>query len=200
MSTNITANQLTGRATGALFFAGFGAIWLTLGFYVRESLSVGVSLAIAMGFVALILTAFWLMRQAERFPKLPEDRAMNRSFHRINAAQWIAAGIVAFTFSRLQISIYIVSAVAAIVGIHLFPLAKLFRYPMHHITGAALVLWASGTVLFAPKEHLQSTTAIGTGSILWFSAAITLALAIRLTRKTAPSTHIAQAAHNVHVL
>jgi hypothetical protein len=33
-----TANQLSGRAIGALFFAGFGALWLLLALYVREQL------------------------------------------------------------------------------------------------------------------------------------------------------------------
>jgi hypothetical protein len=189
MSTIITANQIKGRATGALFFSGFGALWLILGLYVRESLSVSLSLAIGATFIALATTAFWLMRQAERFPKLPEDRAMNRQFHRINLAQWIAIGITGFTFARLHIDVYAVSAMTAIVGIHLFPLAKLFRYPQHNLTGAALVLWASVTVLIVPKDNLQSTTAIGTGLILWLSAALTLALATRLTRNTTHSRY-----------
>jgi len=188
MSTTITANQINGRATGALFFSGFGALWLILGSYVRESLSLGLSLAIAAAFIALAATALWLMRQAGRFPRLPEDPQTSRSFHRINLIQWIAVGILAFTLARLHMDVYVVSVITAIVGIHLFPLAKLFRYPIHNVTGAALVVWASATVLFVPKEHLQSTTAIGTGAILWISAAITLALAVRLTRKTSQET------------
>jgi len=185
METPITANQLTGRAIGATFFSCFGAIWIALALYIRQTLTIDLAVAVCAGLAALLLAAFWLFRQARRFPKLPENAAMNRAFHRINAAQWIAVGIVCFIFARLHIEVYSVSAITTIVGIHLFPLAKLFRYPLHNLTGAALVLWGSATMLFVPVATLQSTTAVGTGLILWTSAAVTIAIAA--IRRTNPS-------------
>jgi hypothetical protein len=176
-----TANQLCGRAIGSIFFSGFGALWIGLALYIKQTLSVDLAIGIGAGLAALLLTAFWLMRRAKRFPRLPEDKAMSRAFNRINAIQWIAVAIVGFTFARLHIDAYVLSAITAIVGIHMFPLAKLFRYPLHNLTGAVLVAWASASVLFVPTDHLQSTTAIGTGIILWISAAITLALAVKLS-------------------
>ena len=185
MTTTPTANQLTGRATGSLFFTGFGTLWLTLGLYLREIVSVGYLAAIAAGLAVLLLAVFWLFRQARRYPKMPEDQARNRAFRRINAIQWATVILVSFVFGRLHIDAYVLSAITAIVGVHLFPLAKLFRYPMHYVTGAALVLWASASVLLVPAEHLQGVTALGTGILLWISAAITLALAIALVRRSA---------------
>lgn len=176
-----TANQLSGRAIGSIFFSGFGALWIALALYIKQILSVDFAIGIGAGLAALLLTAFWLMRRAKLFPKLPEDRVMGRAFNRINALQWIAVAIVGFTFARLHIDIYVLSAITAIIGIHMFPLAKLFRYPLHNLTGAILVAWASASVLFVPTDHLQSATAIGTGIILWLSAATTLALAIKLS-------------------
>jgi hypothetical protein len=67
----------------------------------------------------------------------------------------------------------------------MFPLAKLFRYPMHYVTGAALVAWASASVLLIPAEQLQGVTALGTGILLWVSAAITLAMAAVAVRRKA---------------
>ncbi len=176
-----TANQLSGRAIGSIFFSSFGALWIALALYIKQTLSIDLAIGIGAGLAALLLTAFWLMRRAKRFPRLPEDKAIGRAFNRINAIQWIAVAIVGFTFARLHIDVYVLSAITAIVGIHMFPLAKLFRYPLHNVTGAVLVAWASASVLFVPTDHLQSTTAIGTGIILWLSAAMTLALAIRLS-------------------
>ena len=176
-----TANQLCGRAIGSIFFSGFGALWIALALYIKQTLSVDLAIGIGAGLAALLLTAIWLMRRAKLFPKLPENRVMGRQFNRINAIQWIAVAIVGFTFARLHIDVYVLSAITAIVGIHMFPLAKLFRYPLHNLTGAVLVAWASASVLFVPTDHLQSTTAIGTGIILWISAAITLALAVKLS-------------------
>lgn len=176
-----TANQLSGRATGSIFFSSFGALWIALALYIKQTLSVDLAVGIGAGLAALLLTALWLMRRAKRFPRLPEDRGISRQFYRINAIQWIAVAIVGFTFARLHIDVYVLSAITAIVGIHMFPLATLFRYPLHNLTGAVLVAWASASVVFVPTDHLQSITAIGTGIILWLSAAMTLALAIRLS-------------------
>ena len=175
-----TANQLSGRAIGSIFFSGFGALWIGLALYIKQMLTVELAVSIGAGLAALLLTAFWLLQRSKRCPKLPEDKAMSRAFNRVNAMQWIAIGIVSFTFARLHIDAYVLSAITAIVGIHLFPLAKLFRYPLHNFTGAALVAWASVSVLFVPVDHLQGITAIGTGIILWVSAAITLAMAVKL--------------------
>jgi uncharacterized membrane protein YccF (DUF307 family) len=185
----LTANQLSGRATGSLFFTGFGTLWLTLGLYLREIVSAVFLTGISAGLAILLLAVFWLFRQARRYPKMPEDAARNRAFRRINAIQWAAVILVSFTFARLHIDAYVLSAITAIVGIHLFPLAKLFRYPMHYVNGAALVAWASASVLLVPAEHLQGVTALGTGLILWFSAAATLTLAAVAIRRSAPAAN-----------
>ena len=191
--TGITANQLSGRAIGAIFFSGFGALWITLALYVKEILTVDRIIGVAATLAALLLTAFWLIRQSQRFPRLPENKAMCRAFHRINGAQWIAVFVVSFSFARLHLDAYVLSAITAIVGIHMFPLAKLFRYPLHNLTGAALVAWASASVLVVPVEHLQGVTAIGTGILLWISAAVTLALASKLAMQ---STAVQSASQN----
>jgi hypothetical protein len=176
----ITANQLGGRAVGSIFFSGFGALWIILALYIQQTLSFDLGIGVGSVLAALLLTALWLLRQAKRFPRLPEDRRVSRDFNRINAMQWVAVGIVGFSFSRLHIDAYVLSAITAIVGIHLFPLAKLFRYPLHNLTGTILVVWASASMMIVPVDRLQGVTAIGTGVILLLSAALTLAIAARV--------------------
>lgn len=188
MRNSPTANQLTGRAIGSIFFTGFGAVWILLSLYIRQILSVDLAIPVATIAAALLLSALWLMQQAKRYPKVPEDPARGRTFTRINAIQWIAVAIVAFAFAKLHIDAYVLSAITAIVGIHFFPLAKLFRYPMHNVTGAVLVVWASMGVLLIPTEHLQGITALGTGIILWSSAAITLGIALTTVRRVSPTS------------
>lgn len=183
MKNQVTQNQLRGRAIGSLFFAGFGALWMLLALYARQILTIDTAIFVATGTLALSVAAVWLMRKASRFPKIPEDPSSGKSFGRINALQWAAGAIVAFTFSRLHMDAYIPSAITAIVGIHFFPLAKLFRYPMHNVTGVVMVLWASASVLFVPVDQLQGIAALGSGTILWLSAAITLALALTSARR-----------------
>jgi hypothetical protein len=76
----------------------------------------------------------------------------------------------------------VISAITAIVGLHMFPLARVFRYPLHYVTGSALVGWAAASALLFPKDEMQGSTALGTGLILWLSALVTLALAMRAVR------------------
>ena len=173
------ANQLSGRAIGSIFFSFFGVVWLGLAFYIRQALTTGTIIGLASLLGVLILTALWLFKQSTRWPKATEDPNRSRAFNRVNAIQWIAVAVIAFSFSKLHLDAYTMSAITAVVGIHLLPLAKLFRYPMHNITGAALVLWASATVLLVPTEILQGITALGTGSVLLTSAAIAQGLAVR---------------------
>jgi len=182
-----TANQLSGRAIGSIFFAGFGALWLFLALYARQSLNV-VSVSCLL-FAALALTgaALDLLGKAKLWPRVPDDPAMGRAFSWINAIQWIAVCIAAFSLAKLHLSVYVMNAITAIVGLHMFPLARLFRYPLHYLTGTALVAWSAASVLVAPADQLQSTTALGTGIILWLAAAVTLVLALHTARQPANS-------------
>jgi hypothetical protein len=179
MKSPLTANRIQGRAIGAIIFAGFGGLWLILALYVRESLHAGAAAGIGLITAGLVLMALHTMREARRFPRLPDDPRISRVFHTVNAVQWIAAFIVASVLRRLHLDPWTVPAIAAIVGLHLFPLARLFRHPLHYVTGSILVLWAAGASIFAPAEHLQSITALGTGITLWCSAAVGLLLTWR---------------------
>lgn len=182
MVQELTANRIGGRAVGALFFAGFGAIWLLLGLYAKERLSAASLGLLACGTAALLCGAVFLLRRAKALPRTPADPAMARAFQWINIVQWAAVAVVAVAFARLHIDAYVISAITAIVGLHMFPLARLFRYPLHYATGAILVAWATASTLLFSKDEMQGSTALGTGLILWLSAFVTLALALRAVR------------------
>lgn len=182
MTNSVTANQIGGRAVGAMFFTGFGALWLLLALYARQQFDAASIAAVALIAIALAAAALYLRTQARRFPQMPEDPAVGRVFGRVNAVQWIAIAVVAFAFPKLHWDAYLMSAITLIVGVHLFPLARLFHYPLHYVTGGVLVAWAALSAAIAPAGALQSTTALGTGTVLWLSAAATLVAALRLTR------------------
>lgn len=183
MNNAHTANQFSGRAIGSIFFAGFGALWLFLSLYVREQFRAETVAGVLAGLALLLFAAFHLFRQAKRWPRVPDDPVVGRAFAWINAIQWIAIFVVAFTFARLHIDAYVMCAITAIVGLHMFPLAPLFRYPLHYATGALLLIWAAASALLAPAETLQGISSMGTGVILWMSAAVTLTIALRAVRQ-----------------
>jgi hypothetical protein len=192
-----TANQLSGRAIGSIFFAVFGALWILLSLYVKQILSVVTVSWVALDLLVLLATALWLLRQAKRFPRTPEAPARKRAFNRINTTQWIAIFLVAFAFGRLHLDAYAMSAITAVVGLHLFPLAKLFRYPLHYITGAVLVAWGGLSILFVSAQHLQGTVALGTGIILWLSAFTTLIIAATVARRAITTYSQARTTANI---
>jgi hypothetical protein len=179
-----TANQLRGRATGVIVCAGFGALWLFLSLYARQTLSFATVSGVVLGLLALVLAAVSLLREARRWPRVPDDPAVGRAFAWINAIQWIAVAAMAFTLARLHLDAYIPSAITAIVGLHMFPLGRIFHYPAHYRAGAILLAWALASVVFVPVDDLQGITAFGTGLILWLSAALTLMLAFKAARQS----------------
>jgi hypothetical protein len=178
MSGEITANEMRGRAIGALFFTGFGGLWLVLALYAREQLSVVSGALVSGGAATLVSGAVWLISKASGLRKVDECPAMRRAFGWINLGQWIAIALVAFSFARLHIDAYVMSAITAIVGLHMLPLARLFRYKPHYVTGTVLVSWAAVSIFLLPVDRLQGGTALGTGAILWSSAFFTLILAM----------------------
>ena len=77
----------------------------------------------------------------------------------------MVAAAILLTIFHLQL--FIVPAIATIVGLHLFPLARVFHYPLHYVTGALLVLWSAGVVLALPQEKLPRWGRWGRLSFCW---------------------------------
>jgi hypothetical protein len=178
-----TANQLRGRAIGAIFFACFGTGWLFLGLAAKQIINAATASGTVAGMLVLLLAAAFLLRRARLWPRVVDDPARGRAFAWINAIQWTAIFIAALSFAKFHMDAYTTSAITAIVGLHLFPLARVFRYPLHYLTGAVLVVWAAASAALLPVAEMQGTTALGTGGILWASAAVTLGLALAGARR-----------------
>jgi hypothetical protein len=179
-----TENQLSGRATGAIFFAGFGALWILLSLFAKQRVNTASVSGVLVGLTLLLLAATRLIRQSKQWPRVPDDPGVGRAFGWINAVQWVTVAAVAFSFAKLHIDAYVMSAITAIVGLHLIPLARIFRYPAHYVAGTVLVGWSAASALFLPIESMQGTAALGTGIILWASATVTLVLAFQDARQS----------------
>jgi hypothetical protein len=178
-----TAEAISGRATGVLFFAGFGTLWLCTGLAAMHRLNVGAYAVALVILAALVIPALGVLKRASNMPRKnadPEVEArISRTFNRANTAQWIAIPVAVVLLNVIHQKAYIVPAIATIVGLHLFPLARAFRYSTHYVTGALLVLWSAASVFMLPRENVASVGALGTSAILLLSAAYTLANAAR---------------------
>jgi hypothetical protein len=187
-----TANQVNGKATGVFFCAGFGALWLVLALIARLQLGVATVCGVGLGLAALLAAAVYLRRLAKRWPHVPDDPGVGRAFAWINAIEWVAVGAAAFTLSKLHLDAYVMSAITAIVGLHMFPLGRIFHYPAHYRAGTIMMAWAVASAVFIPVEEMQGITALGTGALLWFSAVVTLVVAIPAARQSARLQAIAK--------
>jgi hypothetical protein len=190
-----TAEIVSGRATGVLFFAGFGSLWLYNGLAASHHLNPITLAAIAVIFAVLIVPAVRLIQTAAKTaPALPdactapEAIQRNRAFYRINAMQWGAGFAAIVLFNAIHRPEFLAPVIAFIVGMHLFPLAKLFRYPVHNVTGTLLVLWSTAIVAVLPPQALPAAGAFGAAAILLASAAYTLTNAYQQSKSTLNST------------
>jgi hypothetical protein len=173
-----TAGQVRSRAIGALFFAGFGQLWLALG--LRSTPFAGAraeSLCLAVSSV-LLLAAFDLMRRAKQLPEgdvgSDDDLRSRLMFRAVNIIQWVSVVTAVTILSILHMPEYAVTAITVIVGLHLFPLAGSFRYAQHYVTGALLVVWPLGCLAELPSTQVSDMTALGAGVVLLLSAAAML--------------------------
>lgn len=166
------AEARRGRAVGALFCTGFGTLWLVLASLADDASRWPRLVLLAACGLALAAVAWRRVRAVPPPPEHtpgPADRARLKAFQRINAAQWVAIPIMAFALGLAGHPEWTTAGVMVIVGLHFLPLARLFAYPPHRLTAAALVaLGTVGPILAgAPQAPLLPALA---GLVLWLSA------------------------------
>jgi hypothetical protein len=129
-----------------MFFALFGALWLLNAdqlAQVRGWIPVALGLAVTL----LLCLAAWRVLRAQRsdmhaLRHTPQWQRMRRQFRTINTIQWIVAVTAVLVLRRFKLDAWIVPAIMFIVGVHFLPLARVFRYRPHMLTGAALIVTA----------------------------------------------------------
>lgn len=165
--------RMAGRATGAMFFFVFGAVWLE-GW--AGSAGAGVPVFVAIAALALVLLGVAWRRYRRYAPALarqgdtPERRRMKRVFNIVNAAQWIVIFVLAQVLIHAGLSAWIIPMGMAIIGLHFLPLAYVFRHPAHYVTGVAMVAFAALYPLVAAGGPTAPVGFLGAGLILWLSA------------------------------
>jgi hypothetical protein len=80
----------------------------------------------------------------------------------------------AFTLAEVGLQTWILPMVILVIGLHFFPLARLFGYRLHYGTGAALVLLAATYPFVAADGPASASGPLAAGIILWLSAAVAI--------------------------
>jgi hypothetical protein len=171
--------RMRGRAIGAIVCAGFGAYalywWIQAAIQDEQRPWFG---AIAVVTAILIVWAIANLVTLRHVPRVVLDKRLVR-FYRIGYALIVATegaaisvgGPILGHFHRPDLY---GQWIGAIVGIHFFPLGKLFKLPLYYWTGAAISLAAFGSLLISTSSLRSAICAGGTGVALWITAVITL--------------------------
>jgi hypothetical protein len=143
--SDLTRPEVMGIASGVFFMALFGALW---GMESASFVSGGVQIAafVLVGVVTLGLVAAGaaILRYAMTLPdwlspqEAEQGGHISTYFGIVFGIEFVLIAVVAFWLSRLQAYPFIPAAVALIVGLHFFPLARLFHLSGYWITGALL--------------------------------------------------------------
>lgn len=173
-------NSLTGASIGALVCAVFGSSWMFWGaawsgshpqmwyFYALD----GISLAIIGIAIVGIRRAF---RATSSQPKdMPSWRPPRGRYWIITGTEWALVVTAAIWLSRIGRSDLVPQVCGVIVGLHFFPLARIFRAPIYYGTGAAMIVGEAASLMLS-RGYGRNILACGAvGLALWATALIVL--------------------------
>lgn len=136
-----------------------------------------------------------ILRHAKTLPdwlspwEAEQGGCISTYFGIVFGVEFALIAVVAIWLSRLQAYPFIPAAVALIVGIHFFPLARLFRVPGYWITGALLCALAlaaiAGLSLSLPLDgaspyHWSLFVGIGATMVLWLTGGYVAGIGLHL--------------------
>lgn len=171
-----------GAAVGAVFMALFGAVWAFVG-AVAVGGTVGVLLlcgAVVLA-VTLCLGSIRVRRAVGGLPRDDSPLADARRKHLSNrlslvsALQGVAIVLAVILLGRYALAPFIPAVVVLIVGVHFFPLAKLYAVRAYYVTGSALCALAAVAFLVAPAWRLPFV-GLACAAVLFATAAYVLCL------------------------
>lgn len=162
------------RATGAMFFAVFGGLWLE-GWAMGSGASIPTDIVIALLALSLTWLSYAIYRRhapaLSAAPRTAQDQRAKRVFNIVNVVQWTLIIVLANILARMGLGMWIIPMVIAVIGVHFFPLAYVFANPPHYVTGAALLVFGLAYPALAPLGPVDPVGFLGAGLILWASAA-----------------------------
>jgi hypothetical protein len=99
-----------------------------------------------------------------------EQARRRRVFRNVNVLQWSASVALIVLLNVIGHVEWITPGIILIVGVHCFPLARLFKTRANAVTGAALTLLALVYPFLAVDGPLSAVGPVCAGLILWTAA------------------------------
>ncbi len=157
-----------------MFFSCFGGAWLILGIVRSSHHNPALIVLAVLCSLTILILAYRKYTQNRAAlaaeASSPASKRRSRWFNIINAGQWILLILIGNILVNIGLSAWVIPAAILIVGLHFLPLAGLFSYPAHYITGAALILIAATYPFLTAQGPLSPVGCYGAGLVLWLSA------------------------------
>jgi len=168
MKTLTGRRRSIGLAGGALWLIAISIVFITWSLLAIETpLARGGLFATLVILGALIAAGVVVIRAALRLPKsiaprTPEEQQMGRRFAWVFGAELLAFAVVNSIIGATGNFALIPSLNLMVVGIHFFPLAKIFRVPRYNVTGLLFCAIPIVTLLAISKQLMVGQT------LAWF--------------------------------
>lgn len=170
-----------GAANGVMFMTFFGALWASIGIIGSHGLGAPWSLVLS-GIVTLILLSGAIslfgkacnMNHAVTPEEREQWRKINRKFGLIFGLEGLAIFIASVICNMINNFEVFFPIMAIIVGIHFFPLARLFRENFYYGSGVMLCILGVITFFLPMNATVNNVTLIGTSTFIGFGSALTL--------------------------
>lgn len=182
-ATPPNAAALRGQGTGMLVAALFGALWAHAALTAEPALQVWpVQIVIIAVSVALILAGLATFLRGRRLAKTPGNPALPqrrvwRKFLLVLFLEIVAMNLVVWQLGTHDLMTCLMPAIAIIVGLHFFPLARIFRAPHMQVTASVMTLAGIGAVLAmawgAQPSLANAAVDVVCALALWLTAGIT---------------------------
>lgn len=191
--SGLNRRALVGLIAGAVVMFGFGILWLLLGLS-QSALPVWFFILVAGAGAALAVAIAVLRLRVSRLPRdaiapsaqeIVADRAIGRRFGLVFGIEAGAIFLAVVGLNAVHLPEYIPCAVALIVGVHFFPLARLFKAPVYYVTGALGCAIALAGCVVRDTGLRQEAVGLSFGLLLWATAARITKIGFSAVRRTA---------------
>jgi hypothetical protein len=180
--TDYRPQAITGMAFGAMIMTMFGCMWLTWGLTAMNARSLWVVIAVALFATSLIVPGSRILQIGRKASKAAgpltpemeqEQKRMGMMFGIIFGGEGLLIFAAVNVLNNLHLGEYVISAIAAIVGLHFLPLARLYRLPMYYAVGGIMTAAAAAS-LALPASVRMSALAVTMSIIVWATCAIVI--------------------------
>lgn len=179
-----SARNPQGSGVGAAICAGFAALWAVTGTRGWPAPFAEVIYAIAFLVTALLLAGcVQLVSRARHLPRRSDPAAARRRtgwFLLVVLLEIVAINVIVLTLAMHHLDAYQMPAIALVVGLHFFPLARVFAMPHYVLTGAVMTAASIGgialLVIGSDARLCNTGVDFACAAILWTTAGLTLRL------------------------